>query len=111
MIFVPTRRLVVLAFVATAMALISGLLRGVDATWIALDVVIVLTCAVDAFAGRARRVDAERHAGEIFSIGRANAVTLTLSSHSRISFSSSSPFAMTAHCRSSSARTSGSSRS
>ncbi len=79
---IPTRRLVVLAFVATAIALVAGWLRGVDAAWFALDVVVLSTCVVDAIAARTRRIGAERHAAEIFSIGRANAVTLTLSNRS-----------------------------
>ncbi|MDF2693802.1 MAG: hypothetical protein K0S65_2185 [Labilithrix sp.] len=79
---VPTKRLVSLAFVATAVAVVAGYLPGVDAAWIAIDALLVLGCGVDALAGRQRRVTAERRAADIFSVGRANAVTLVLSNRS-----------------------------
>lgn len=75
---VPTKRLVSLAFVAAAIAVVSGYVRGVDAAWIGLDVLLLAACAADALAGRARRVRAERQAPAIFSVGRANSVVVTL---------------------------------
>lgn len=71
---VPTRRCVGLAFVATA----ASLLPGARSAWIALDIVLVALVALDALAGRGRRVEASRHAAQIFSVGRVNAVSLVL---------------------------------
>ena len=75
---VPTRRFVMLAFVATFAATLAGFVPGVDPAWIALDVIIVVAAAVDALLARGRRVEIERKTGSIFSVGRANPVTLTL---------------------------------
>ncbi|MBX3230876.1 MAG: DUF58 domain-containing protein [Labilithrix sp.] len=75
---VPTKRLVALAFVATAIALAAGYVPGVDGAWIGIDALLAAACGADAVAGRRRRVGAERRAGEIFSVGRPNAVTLVL---------------------------------
>lgn len=79
---VPTKRLVSLAFVAAAVAVVAGYVPGVDAAWIALDALLVLACGIDALAGRRRRVEAERRAADIFSVGRPNAVTVVLSNRS-----------------------------
>lgn len=76
---VPTKRLVVLAFVATAIAAASGFLSGLDAAWIGLDGLLVLATVVDAAFGRTRRFVVERRAADIFSVGRPNVVTLILS--------------------------------
>lgn len=78
----PTKRLVVLAFVATAAALAAGFVEGGSSIWIAIDVLLVISCAVDAVLGRRRRVHAERAAADIFSVGRPNAVTITLTNRS-----------------------------
>ena len=78
MIIVPTRRFVVLAFVATMVATIAGLVPGIDPAWVALDGLIVAMAAFDAFAARGRRVEVERKAAQIFSVGRGNPVTLSL---------------------------------
>jgi uncharacterized protein (DUF58 family) len=75
---VPTKRLVGLAFVATAAALVAGFVPGVDAAWIGLDALLVAMTAADAIAGRRRRIDVERRAADIFSVGRPNAVTIVL---------------------------------
>jgi uncharacterized protein (DUF58 family) len=68
-----------LAFVATAIAIFAGLVPGVDVAWIGVDALLVVMCGIDALAGRRRRVDAERRAAEILSVGRANPVTILLS--------------------------------
>ena len=78
MIVVPTRRLVVLAFLATAIATLAGFVPGVDPAWIGLDGLLLAMAGVDALAGRGRRIETERKAAQIFSVGRANPVTLTL---------------------------------
>ena len=79
---VPTRRLVTLAFAATAIALVAGFAPGVDAAWATLDVALVAMAALDALAGRGRRIEAERRAAQIFSVGRANAVSIVLHNRS-----------------------------
>ncbi|MBX3208539.1 MAG: DUF58 domain-containing protein [Labilithrix sp.] len=79
---VPTKRLVVLAFVATAIAIVAGYVPGVDAAWIGIDALLVAMCAAEALSGRRRRVAAERRAADIFSVGRPNAVTILLSNRS-----------------------------
>lgn len=78
MVVVPTRRFVVLAFVATAVATLAGYVPGIDPAWAALDAVVLLMVGADAVAGRGQRVEIERKAAQIFSVGRANPVTLTL---------------------------------
>lgn len=79
---VPTKRLVSLAFVATAIAIVAGYVPGVDAAWIGIDALLAAMCGADAFAGRRRRVEAERRVADIFSVGRPNTVTLVLSNRS-----------------------------
>jgi len=80
--FVPRGRPVATAFAATAIAAASGFVPGVDAAWAALDAVALGLVAVDALLGRGRRVRAERRAAQIFSVGRANPVTLVLTNES-----------------------------
>lgn len=76
---VPTKRLVTLAFLAVALAVFAGLVPGLDPAWIALDAILVVMCGADALAGRKRRVAVERRAPDIFSVGRANPVTIVVS--------------------------------
>ena len=78
MVVVPTRRFVVVAFIATAIATLAGFVPGIDPAWIALDALVLAMASVDAIVGRGRRVEVERKAAQIFSVGRANPVTLTL---------------------------------
>ena len=75
---VPTRRFVTLAFVAALVAAFAGYLPGIDPAWMALDVLIVAMVAIDALSGRGQRIEMERKAAQIFSVGRANPVTLVL---------------------------------
>jgi uncharacterized protein (DUF58 family) len=79
---VPTKRLVALAFAAVGIALVAGFVPGVDAAWMALDGAIVVMAGVDMLAGRGRRLEIERRAAQIFSVGRANAVSITLHNRS-----------------------------
>ncbi len=79
---VPTKRLAVLAFAAAAIATVAGFVPGADAAWIAIDTLLVTLAGADAFAGRGRRLEAERRAAAIFSVGRANAVTIVLHNRS-----------------------------
>jgi uncharacterized protein (DUF58 family) len=75
---VPTRRFVGLAFVATLVATVAGFMPGIDPAWVALDGLVLLMVAVDALLARGSRVEIERKAAQIFSVGRANPVMLTL---------------------------------
>lgn len=75
---VPTRRLVAFAFVATLVATIAGFVEVLRVPLVALDLVIVAAALGDAIALRGRRLDAERTAAAIFSIGRANVVAITV---------------------------------
>jgi uncharacterized protein (DUF58 family) len=75
---VPTRRFVGLAFAAALVAASAGYLSGLDPAWMALDGIILSMGAIDALAGRGRRIEIERKAAQIFSVGRANPVTLLL---------------------------------
>ena len=75
---IPTRRLVVLAWVAVALALIAGFARELRAPLFALDLVIVVAAATDALLVRARRFEVERHVAPIFSVGRVNPIAIHL---------------------------------
>lgn len=79
---IPTRRLVALAFVATAAAVVAGYVSGVDAAWIAIDALLVASAGADALAGRKRVMRVERRAADIFSVGRPNPVTIVLTNES-----------------------------
>lgn len=79
---VPTKRFVVLAFLAAGVAVAAGFVPGVDLAWMALDGALVFACGADALAGRGKRIEAERRAAQIFSVGRANAVTIVLHNRS-----------------------------
>jgi uncharacterized protein (DUF58 family) len=78
--FVPTRRLAALAFVAVLVAIAAGFVAPArTALWV-LDAVIVLAALLDLLATLGPRVEVERQAAAIFSVGRANVVTLRLRS-------------------------------
>ncbi len=79
---VPTRRLVVLAFVATLVATVASNVAGGTLAWVVLDGVIVLVAAADALGSRGTRVEVERRVAQILSVGRRNAVTITLHNRS-----------------------------
>ncbi len=80
----PTPRLVVFAFAATLLAVLAGLIPALRPALVATDGVIALAALVDALfaAGRAPRVEVEREAAAIFSVGRPNQVTLHLRNRS-----------------------------
>lgn len=75
---VPTRRLVVLAFLGAALALASTHLPAARAAVVVYDVVLVVLVALEAMAGRGRRLEIERRAPRILSVGRPNGVVLNL---------------------------------
>ena len=75
---VPTRRFVALGFVAAMVAALAGYVTSIDPAWMALDGIILVMAATDWLAGRGQRLEIERKAAQIFSVGRANPVTLLL---------------------------------
>jgi len=79
---IPTRRLVVLAFVATAIACAAGFVPGIDGAWIALDAALAALAVGDAAFGRGKRVEVERRAPQILSVGRANAIQIVVHNRS-----------------------------
>jgi uncharacterized protein (DUF58 family) len=80
---VPTRRLAVLAWLATIVAIVAGYVPGARAALYALDAVIALAALGDLAALLGRRLEVRRETAAIFSVGRANAVTLHLKNCSR----------------------------
>jgi uncharacterized protein (DUF58 family) len=80
---VPTRRLAVLAFAAALVAVAAGLLPALQRSLFAGDVALVLGALVDAaLALGPPRIEVERQAAAIFSVGRANQVVVTLRNRS-----------------------------
>ncbi|MEO8877139.1 MAG: DUF58 domain-containing protein [Polyangiaceae bacterium] len=82
---IPTRRLAWLAAIATILALVAAYFPPARLPLVAVDAVIVLAALIDALLSRGslfstppRRIGVERHAAAIFSVGRANPVTVGL---------------------------------
>ncbi len=75
---VPTKRLVGMAFLATCIAAVASNVKGGTAAWLAFDAVVAGFALVDGATSRGARLRVERKAAQIFSVGRANAVTITL---------------------------------
>jgi uncharacterized protein (DUF58 family) len=80
---IPTKRLVVLAFIAFAVAIAVGVMGASRLAMYVLDGTIVSGVLLDAALVRKRRVVMERSVGAILSVGRANVVTLSLRNTSR----------------------------
>jgi uncharacterized protein (DUF58 family) len=76
--FVPTPRLVALAFVAALVATAAGFVEALRVPLLVLDVAIVTAALADAAAVAGRRLSVERTVGAIFSVGRENPVVLHL---------------------------------
>jgi uncharacterized protein (DUF58 family) len=76
----PTRRLVAIAFAATVLAMGAGLVPVLRSSLVTTDAVIVLAALVDVLFAmkRGHRIEVVREAAAIFSVGRANQVTLRL---------------------------------
>jgi uncharacterized protein (DUF58 family) len=75
-VIVPTKRLVSLGFIAAMLATVAGYVPDMARGVFALDGVIILLAALDALLVRKRRMEATRNAPQIFSLGRANVVTV-----------------------------------
>jgi uncharacterized protein (DUF58 family) len=75
---IPSRALVFLSFVALVVATLVGVTGTAKLASYVVDAAIAAAVLLDLFLVRRRRVDAERSVGAILSVGRANAVTLSL---------------------------------
>jgi uncharacterized protein (DUF58 family) len=80
---VPSRRLVLCALAPAVLALVALLDQTLLWPMLALDASLVVLAAADAVVGRRRLIEVTREAGEVFSIGRQNPVTLELRSLAR----------------------------
>src|SRR5277367_1736039 len=80
---IPTKRLVVLAFVAFVVAIAVGVMGASRLAMYVLDGTLASAVLLDAALVRKRRVVMERSVGAILSVGRANVVTLSLRNTSR----------------------------
>jgi uncharacterized protein (DUF58 family) len=80
---VPARRFVVLAFVALLVAIGAGLLPASRLALFLVDFALAGAALIDALLLRGRRVEVERAAATILSVGRPNVVTLSLRNTSR----------------------------
>jgi uncharacterized protein (DUF58 family) len=79
---VPTRRLAFFAFVAAAVSVVAGYVSALRPALYVVDGVLLFGVLVDVLFAIGRRVDVDRHAAAIFSVGRPNAVTLLLRNRS-----------------------------
>jgi uncharacterized protein (DUF58 family) len=80
---IPTRPLVLLSFLALAVATLLGILGLPRLAMYMIDATVASAVLVDALLLRGRRVDVERNVGSILSVGRGNVVTLSLRNTSR----------------------------
>jgi uncharacterized protein (DUF58 family) len=79
---VPTRRLALFAFLATLLALVAGYAVSLRPALALVDAVLLLGVLVDVAFSAGRRVDVDRQAPVIFSVGRPNLVTVQLRNRS-----------------------------
>jgi uncharacterized protein (DUF58 family) len=75
---VPTRRLAVFAMLAAAVAVVAGYAAPVRQAMLVVDAVLALGVVADLLFAVGRRVDVDRQAAAIFSVGRPNVVSLHL---------------------------------
>jgi uncharacterized protein (DUF58 family) len=79
---VPTPRLVFFAFVATLVSIAAGYFGAIRPAMFVLDAALIVGAGVDALLALGRRVEVDRQAAAIFSVGRPNLVTLNLRNRS-----------------------------
>ena len=79
---VPTRRLVWIAWMAVGVAVAAGYVPALRGPLFALDALVVVAALVDLILVRGARFEIERSAATIFSVGRANPVTIHLRNRS-----------------------------
>jgi uncharacterized protein (DUF58 family) len=75
---VPTRRLAFFAMLAAALAVVAGYEPSIRPAMLVVDGVLALGAMVDLLFALGRRIDVDRQAAAIFSVGRPNLVTLHL---------------------------------
>ncbi|HEY8090566.1 MAG TPA: DUF58 domain-containing protein [Polyangiaceae bacterium] len=75
---VPTRRFAFFAMVAAAIAVMAGYAPEVRPAMLVIDAVLALGALADVLFALGRRVDVDRQAAAIFSVGRPNVVSLHL---------------------------------
>jgi uncharacterized protein (DUF58 family) len=75
---VPTKRLASFAFFAALVAAVAGFVPAARVPMLVLDGILLLGAIVDVLALRGPALEVERHVADIFSVGRANLVTITL---------------------------------
>jgi uncharacterized protein (DUF58 family) len=80
---IPSNRLVLLALAPLAVSVAAVLTPSLVRPMLALDVLIALVAALDAFLARGRLVRVEREVAKVLSVGRDNAVKLHVRSLSR----------------------------
>jgi uncharacterized protein (DUF58 family) len=78
----PTGRLAFLAFAVAAVAVTDGFVPGARPVVFAIDGVLALAAVVDALFVLGPRLEFDRNAAEIFSLGRPNAAVLHVRSRS-----------------------------
>jgi uncharacterized protein (DUF58 family) len=78
----PTKRFAYLALVAMLFAVVAGYAPFVKPGLYAFDATLAVAAGLDLLSLLGRRVEIERHAASIFSVGRPNVVTLHLRNRS-----------------------------
>lgn len=79
---IPTPRLAVLAALATAIAIVAGLVSSLRPALWTLDVLLAFGVLIDVLLAVGKRVETRRHVASIFSVGRPNAVAIHLRNRS-----------------------------
>jgi uncharacterized protein (DUF58 family) len=79
---VPTSRLVFFAFVATLVSAAASYVAPLRLAMLVVDAILVFGAGADALLAMGRRVEVERQAAAIFSVGRPNLVSLHLRNRS-----------------------------
>jgi uncharacterized protein (DUF58 family) len=79
---VPTRRLTWIAWSAVGIAVVAGYVSTLRLPLFALDAIVLIAVLIDLFLVRGTRFEIERQVASIFSVGRANPVTIHLRNRS-----------------------------
>ncbi|WP_394823306.1 DUF58 domain-containing protein [Pendulispora albinea] len=79
---VPTKRLTGLLWLIAVVALAAGFIPSWRPALLVLDAIALVAALLDVGLALGRRVEAERQAAAIFSVGRANPVVITLRNRS-----------------------------
>lgn len=79
---VPTKRLAAFAYLAAAVAVVAGLAPAVRGPLFLFDAALILLVVFDVVAVLGHRIGVTRTVAQIFSLGRANPVTLLVENRS-----------------------------